>query len=56
MATKTTGLPLPVARSLTRAEAEAKAKAYIKPGHRLIRKESGVYQGKPYKYVVYVKG
>lgn len=49
-------MELPVARTKTKKEAEDKARRYIKPGHRVIKKESGVYQGKPYSYVVYVKG
>lgn len=44
-----------VAVAKTRAEAEAKAKKYIKAGHRGIRKQSGVYRGKKYNYVVFVK-
>lgn len=44
-----------VAVAKTRAEAETKAKKYIKAGHRGIRKQSGVYRGKKYNYVVYVK-
>ena len=45
----------PIARTRTKAEAEKKARKYIKPGFRVIRKEKGVYQGKPYNYVVYAK-
>ena len=48
-------LPAPVAHALTKQEAEEKARKYIKPGHRVIRKEKGVYQGKPYNYVILVK-
>jgi hypothetical protein len=44
-----------VAVAKTRPEAEAKAKKYIKAGHRGIRKQSGVYKGRRYNYVVYVK-
>ena len=47
--------PAPVARTRTKAEAERKARKYIKPGFRGIRKEKGVYQGRPYYYVAYVK-
>lgn len=48
-------MPAPIARALTKEEAEDKARKYIKPGHRVIRKEKGIYQGKPYNYVVLVK-
>jgi hypothetical protein len=44
-----------VAVARTKAEAETKATKYIKPGHRGIKKQSGVYKGKKYNYVVYVK-
>jgi len=39
----------------TKAEAEAKATKYIKAGHRGIKKQSGICEGKKYNYVVYVK-
>lgn len=48
-------MPAPIARALTKKEAEEKARRYIKPGHRVIRREKGVYQGKPYNYVILVK-
>ena len=44
-----------VAVARTKAEAEAKAAKYIQAGHRGIRKQSGIYKGKKYNYVVYVK-
>lgn len=44
-----------VAVARTRAEAETKAEKYIKAGHRGIKKQSGVYRGRKYNYVVYVK-
>lgn len=55
-----TYLPAPVGYARTKKEAEEKARKYIKPGHRLIRKVHGVgtfgaYRGKEYNYVIYVK-
>ncbi|MDD4985926.1 MAG: hypothetical protein PHQ43_09065 [Dehalococcoidales bacterium] len=48
-------LPAPIARAMTKEEAEDKARRYIKPGHRVVKKQHGTYQGKEYNYVVYVK-
>jgi hypothetical protein len=45
----------PIARCRTKKEAQQKAQRYIKPGHRVIRKSKGTYQGKRYNYIVCVK-
>ena len=45
----------PVARCRTKKEAQQKARKYVTPGHRVIRKSKGIYQGKRYNYLVCVK-
>ena len=47
--------PAPIAHAVTKKEAEQKARKYIKPGYRVIKKQKHTYQGKLYNYKIFVK-
>ena len=48
-------LPRAIGHAKTKEEAEKKARKYIKPGYRVIKKQKHTYQGQPYNYKILVK-